>query len=256
MSLPLISCIMPTYGRPDYVAESLSMFLAQDYPSKELIILNDCPGQVLLGDFPGVRIVNTDTRWQSLGAKRNAAIELAKGEHIAVWDDDDVYLPWRLSHSMRHLDETKCPFYCPATFWAYWGVDTLHVNQAVQNWICHPAHIFRRDLWATVGGYPDQTHGEDIGLLTKILELLASEWSRETITRWNRFFVMRGYSKYYHTSINGGRQGPDIEAKEIVLQANPIEDPILRAASEQLIRQRVQMLRRQQMQAPASRQVP
>lgn len=59
MTLPLVSCIMPTYGRPDYVAESIAMFLDQDYEAKELIILNDCPGQVLRGDFPGVRIVNS-----------------------------------------------------------------------------------------------------------------------------------------------------------------------------------------------------
>ena len=85
MELPLVSCIMPTFGRPDYVAESISMFLAQDYPAKELIILNDCCGQTLLGKFPGVRIINATSRWATLGEKRNAAIELASGEFIAVW---------------------------------------------------------------------------------------------------------------------------------------------------------------------------
>ncbi|WP_159462607.1 glycosyltransferase [Caballeronia glebae] len=38
--MPLISCIMPTYGRPAYVDEAVAMFLAQDYPNKELIIVN------------------------------------------------------------------------------------------------------------------------------------------------------------------------------------------------------------------------
>lgn len=247
MLLPLISCIMPTYGRPDYVAESLGMFLAQDYPAKELIILNDCPGQRFLGDFPGVKIFNVNTRWQHLGAKRNAAIELASGEYIAVWDDDDVYLPWRLSHSMRHMEETKCPFYCPAEFWAYWGQESLHDNQAIPNWICHPAHLFRRDLWASVGGYPEQTHGEDIGFLAKVLEHLAMDWPRDTISRRNRFFIMRGHSKYSHTSLGGGQRGPDVTTQEVVLQPNSIGDPVLRAVSDRLVLLREETLRRQQI---------
>jgi glycosyltransferase involved in cell wall biosynthesis len=39
---PLISCIMPTYGRPEFLGEAVAMFLAQDYPEKELVILNRC----------------------------------------------------------------------------------------------------------------------------------------------------------------------------------------------------------------------
>ncbi|MGL5097100.1 MAG: glycosyltransferase family 2 protein, partial [Planctomycetia bacterium] len=139
---PLVSCVMPTYGRPDYVAESIAMFLAQDYPAKELIILNDCAGQTLLGDFPDVRIFNCESRWPTLGEKRNAAIERAQGKYIAVWDDDDVYMPWRLSYSMRRIDELNAPLYCPAEYWAYWGGEDLHDNQAVLEWIYHPLVIF------------------------------------------------------------------------------------------------------------------
>ena len=78
-SPPLVSCIMPTYGRPDYVQESVAMFLAQDYPYKELIVLNDCPEQEFHGDLPGVRVINEQTRYASLGEKRNVAIEAAAG---------------------------------------------------------------------------------------------------------------------------------------------------------------------------------
>ncbi|RYD67789.1 MAG: glycosyltransferase family 2 protein, partial [Verrucomicrobiaceae bacterium] len=103
---PLISCVMPTYGRPDYVNEAIRMFLDQDYPNKELVILNDCVGQNFTCDLPpeaGVRVINHPERFPSLGDKRNACIGLAQGEFIAIWDDDDVYLPWRLSHSFRMM---------------------------------------------------------------------------------------------------------------------------------------------------------
>ena len=127
---PLISCIMPTYGRPDYVNEAIAMFLAQDYPRKELVILNDCPGQRFACDQPGIHVFNADERYSTLGEKRNAAIELAQGDIIAVWDDDDIYLPWRLSFSLAEMKRLATEFYRPAEFWAYWGSGPLHNNQA------------------------------------------------------------------------------------------------------------------------------
>ena len=39
---PAVSCICPTYGRPELLEEAIYCFLLQDYPGpKELIVLND-----------------------------------------------------------------------------------------------------------------------------------------------------------------------------------------------------------------------
>ena len=50
--VPLVSCICPTYNRPPrhqhLLEEAIASFLRQDYPNKELIVLNDCPGQELI----------------------------------------------------------------------------------------------------------------------------------------------------------------------------------------------------------------
>lgn len=115
---PLVSCVMPTFGRPELVPESVAMFLAQDYLNKELIVLNDCPGQEYVMDLPGVRVINAPCRYESLGAKRNAAIEIARGSIIAVWDDDDVYLPWRLSYCVARMQALDTPFFLAREFWA------------------------------------------------------------------------------------------------------------------------------------------
>lgn len=236
--LPLVSCVMPTYGRPDYVAESIAMFLAQDYPAKELIILNNCPGQKLLGDFPDVRIFNSEARWPTLGEKRNAAIELAQGQYIAVWDDDDIYMPWRLSHSMRRIHELNTPLYCPADYWAYWGSEDLHENQAQLNWIYHPLVIFDKELWRTTGGYPAQTLSEDTVFFKKVLNHLGIEWPRDPISRHDRVMIMRAKSKYAHTSISGGTGGPDIRPGEIEMMPGPIADPVLQRIAAGLIQRR------------------
>ena len=125
---PLVSCIMPTFGRPEFIDEAVAMFIAQDYPEKELIVLNDCPGQTFRCGLPGVRVINSRQRYPSLGEKRNAAIEMASGGMIAVWDDDDVHLPWRLSFSVSEALRLNTEFYRPAEFWAYWGGPVLHDN--------------------------------------------------------------------------------------------------------------------------------
>jgi glycosyltransferase involved in cell wall biosynthesis len=229
---------MPTYGRPDYVAESLAMFLAQDYPFKELIVLNDCPGQVFSGDIQGVRLLNVDSRYPTLGEKRNAIVEQARGELIAVWDDDDVYLPWRLSYSVEQIERLATPFFFPSEYWAYWGEGPLHVNQAIPDWISHPQFVFRRDLWDSAGRYPAQTFGEDTVLAWNMLKVLGQDWPANGISPHDRLFVLRAKSKYHHTSISGGEIPSDVTPGTIRLAPKPIDDPVLRNVVEDLIRAR------------------
>ena len=95
---PLISCIMPTHNRRPFVGQAIYYFLRQDYPEKELLILDD--GEDAVADLvprdERIRYVRLEQR-QSIGAKRNHACELAKGQFIAHWDDDDWMAPRRLS---------------------------------------------------------------------------------------------------------------------------------------------------------------
>ena len=86
----MISCKMITYGRVEFLEESLQSFLNQDYDGeKELVIVNDYPQQKLIFDHPEVRIFNLDYTFETIGQKENFAVEQCKGDIIAVWDDDD-----------------------------------------------------------------------------------------------------------------------------------------------------------------------
>ena len=85
----LITCIIPTRNRPDYIAQSAASVLAQDHPNLELIIVND--GNTAVAEFsdPRVRILNSG----QAGAvpARNLGARSARGEAIAWLDDDDVW---------------------------------------------------------------------------------------------------------------------------------------------------------------------
>ena len=107
-NLPLLSCIMPTYNRRSFIGLSLKAFEAQDYPAKELIIVDD--GTDPIGDMvdkvASVRYVRLPARL-SIGAKRNRACAEARGAIIAHWDDDDWYSVNRLSYQVAPLLEGR-----------------------------------------------------------------------------------------------------------------------------------------------------
>lgn len=236
--VPLVSCVMPTYGRPDYVNESVAMFLAQDYPHKELIILNDCSGQHFTVDFPNVRVINEALRYPTIGDKRNSCVSMANGSVIAVWDDDDVYLPWRLSFSVSEMVRLNTPFYRPADYWAYWGSEKLHDNQSVPGWPGHAYVTFTKDLWCAVDGYPAMNIGQDAGFFERVHSLLGKGFIRYDLAQADRFGILRGTSQYEHVSIDGGRHPLDTAPGSYTITPTDIRDPVLRAAHGRLVNAR------------------
>lgn len=233
--MPLASAIMPTFGRPDLVNESVAMFLDQDYDNKELIIFNDCAGQRFHFEHPQVTVINQTSRFASLGEKRNACIEQANGEILAVWDDDDVYLPWRLSDAVSEMMRQQIAFYRPAEFWAYWGSGDLHDNQAVPGWVNHAFCCYTKKLWAAVDGYPHQSLGEDAVFFDRIHKLLGLPFITSAVAKYKRPAILRGVSPYEHLSISGGKKPLDLTPGVYEIQPTPIADNLLRRSKDLLI---------------------
>ena len=102
--VPLVSCIMPTYNRRGFVCRAIEYFLRQDYPHRELIVVDDgedCVADLMVRD-PRVSYYRLPARWP-LGAKRNFACEKALGELIVHWDDDDWMASQRISFQVEAL---------------------------------------------------------------------------------------------------------------------------------------------------------
>jgi glycosyltransferase involved in cell wall biosynthesis len=160
VSLPLVSCLMPTFGRaerdPAMLAECVSWFCVQDYAGlAELVILNDAPHDLVI-DAPDVRVVNAPQRYPSLGAKYNALVRLARGDILLPWEDDDVSLPGRITQAVEKLGE--CDYWNPKGAWFQNGPDaplTLCSPHSVH----HNASAYRRSVWEAVGGYAEDRWG-------------------------------------------------------------------------------------------------
>lgn len=105
--LPLISVIIPTWNRADYLREAIASVFAQDYPRVELIVVNDGSTdhtQAMLASYgPQLTVLHQENR--GIGAARNAGVARAHGGFFAFLDDDDLWIPDKLSHQMRRLVE-------------------------------------------------------------------------------------------------------------------------------------------------------
>ena len=153
-SLPLISCLCPTYNRaPSHLhllGEAVEAFLRQGYPNKELLVLNDTPGQNLVCFAEGVRIVNMTIRYANLSEKLRDCMRLARGSLFCRWDDDDISLPWRLSLSVQRLGDKL--EWRPENHW-------FDNGGRIEKETCHPGNthimaIWRRELAEQMPIYP------------------------------------------------------------------------------------------------------
>uniref|UniRef100_A0A6S9YY49 Glycosyltransferase 2-like domain-containing protein n=1 Tax=Chrysotila carterae TaxID=13221 RepID=A0A6S9YY49_CHRCT len=124
-SMPTVSAVCVSHGRPLMLERAIGLFWAQTYPKMELLILYDAddPATAKLakeakehadrwassrtGDSRSVRrvvLVENARRRAPLGLLRNAAISAASGRYVTQWDDDDLHHPDRVRvmlHALR-----------------------------------------------------------------------------------------------------------------------------------------------------------
>jgi hypothetical protein len=110
---PGISVLCPTYGRAARLPGLVQSFLQQDYAGPlELIILNDRHDQTFAVDptnsfvrngYRKVYVINMGHQFPTLSDKRNRLLDMAAFPYVAWWDDDDRFLPSRLTTGMQMM---------------------------------------------------------------------------------------------------------------------------------------------------------
>lgn len=108
-----VSVITPTFGRERFLPSLYRCFTEQTHEDRELLVYDDSPtpspfftsasASAALSD-PRVRYLHAPARL-TIGEKRNRLIELARGELIAFFDDDDHYAPGYLTAMVAALGD-------------------------------------------------------------------------------------------------------------------------------------------------------
>jgi len=104
---PLVSIIIPTYNRKQYVAEAIDSCLAQTYANCEIIVVDDGSTddtEVYLRNRYGgqIRYIYQDN--QGPGIARNTAIASAKGEYIQFCDADDQLVKDKIQKCVDYFE--------------------------------------------------------------------------------------------------------------------------------------------------------
>ena len=88
------SVVMPLYNKKDYVKKSILSVLNQTYPHFELIVVDDGSNDgsdAVVKSIDDERIVYIRQKNSGASAARNLGMSLAKHEHIAFLDSDDLW---------------------------------------------------------------------------------------------------------------------------------------------------------------------
>jgi glycosyltransferase involved in cell wall biosynthesis len=170
--LPMLSCVMPTKGRPAFVAQAIRYFQRQDYGRTELLIAyereSDLPGRVC---DPRIIYIMTPPG-SSSGAKRNAAVQHAAGTLIAQWNDDDWYAPGRLlaqaipilrgDADICGLDDT---LFLSMREGSCWRASPELFNRMFAEKVHCGTLVFRRSVWQSLSRYPATSLHDDAEFL-------------------------------------------------------------------------------------------
>ncbi|MBW3085254.1 hypothetical protein KEM60_01451 [Austwickia sp. TVS 96-490-7B] len=108
-ALPTVSAVVGTHDRPVLLRRAVTSILEQDYPGTiECIVVRDrCQDDLSMTDLPPGRsvIVVDNVRSPGLAGARNTGINRASGELIAFCDDDDEWLPGKISVQVEMLSQ-------------------------------------------------------------------------------------------------------------------------------------------------------
>lgn len=116
----LVSILMPVYNGSAFLDRSIGSVLKQSYANWEIIIVDDHSSdnssEVVKKYLNDKRIIlkQNDCN-KGIAASRNLALKQAKGDFIAILDQDDEWLPQKLEKQMRlfnSLDSTFGLVYC------------------------------------------------------------------------------------------------------------------------------------------------
>ena len=246
-----VSVIMPTAGRPEFVEHQLTRIAAQEAvegggstgrPVSEVIVVDDSPPALRVKSLVpnsvtvirGLRVNYVVLQQRaSVGAKRNMAANAATGDVIAHWDDDDFYGSRRLGEQLRHIVQGAAVTVLPHQYTYLLPPDELYAagssvakTQAL-SWGPHFGTLaYRRSLWKELGGFADNSLGEDYhfaqrakrrGARLTVLKPSSGKSSREPLF----VYVRTGVNTWNWTATGGGAKKNHLDP----LHSHRVADP-------------------------------
>ena len=181
---PLVSILIPAYKASEWLASSLESAIAQTWPHKEIIVVDDgSPDDTLTvaRRYESSTVKVATQRNQGAAAARNTAFSLSKGDYIQWLDADDLIVPDKVASQVAALGECServiasgawAPFlyrsrradFVPTALWCdlsplEWLLRKMEQNLHMQT----ATWLVSREITAAAGPWNTQLLGDDDG---------------------------------------------------------------------------------------------
>ncbi len=162
--MPRVSIVIPVFNAGRTLPQALASVAAQTERDFEVVVVDDGstdPHTLAVlanaGRHPGVTVLRTPNRGPA--AARNLAIERSAGAYVLPLDADDVLAPAFLARTIPVLDTR--PEIGVVHTWVglrgghhgVWRTGDFTVRALLSRCTIHVSSLYRRALWADVGGY-------------------------------------------------------------------------------------------------------
>jgi glycosyltransferase involved in cell wall biosynthesis len=107
-ALMRISVIIPCHNAERWIAQTLQSVATQTYPAHEVIVIDDGSTDDSIAEIQrsGIPVTLLHVAVRNAAAARNAGIEAAKGDWIALLDADDLWYPNHLARAVELLSDS------------------------------------------------------------------------------------------------------------------------------------------------------
>lgn len=190
----LVSVIIPTFKRPDTLSRSINSVLKQNYPNVEIIVVDDnfpdseerLKTEVVMRQYEqNTNVVYIKHPQNKNGsAARNTGLRQSHGEFVMFLDDDDEFLPEKVSRqveTMKNRDDS-------------WGASYTGFEKRFKNKTTHSTNhregnllvealmrnlflaagsnlMIRRSVCDEIGGFNESfPRNQDLEFLVRILQ--------------------------------------------------------------------------------------
>jgi glycosyltransferase involved in cell wall biosynthesis len=179
--LPRFSVVVPAYQAASTLAETLDAILEQTFGDWECVVVDDGSTDDTLRialEYAArdlrIRVVHQEN--QGTAGAYNAGVSSATGDFVVICSADDILLPEHLSRMSAFIDsEDGYDIYSSnGYFWSpgdsrqlCYGpgqgerIHSLELGDVIRRCFFSVGAAYRRELFATVGGYRLGVYGED-----------------------------------------------------------------------------------------------
>jgi glycosyltransferase involved in cell wall biosynthesis len=176
---PWLSVLMPVHAGADWLGDTLESVVREPTQGVEVLIFDSTPDdscEAIVARYAkrlSIRYRRTPEilPWP---AKMNAAAQIARGGHLAMLHQDDLWLPGRIaavrraiavwpdaamflnpSHIVDGAGRTMGVWRCPLPANVPLGTSEVAGRLLIQNFVSMPASVIRAQAWRDAGGMDD-----------------------------------------------------------------------------------------------------